>query len=34
MRVLHITHLYPRHYDGLLGIAMHKQIVAEEVNRE
>jgi teichuronic acid biosynthesis glycosyltransferase TuaC len=30
MRVLHITHLYPRHYDGLLGIAMHKQIMALE----
>ena len=31
MRVLHITHLYPRPYDHLLGIAMHKQIKALEV---
>lgn len=30
MRVLHITHLYPRPYDRLLGIAMHKQILALE----
>ena len=30
MRVLHITHLYPRPYDHLLGIAMHKQIKALE----
>jgi len=30
MRVLHITHLYPRPYDHLLGIAMHKQIAALE----
>ncbi len=28
MKVLHITHLYPRPYDHLLGIAMHKQIKA------
>jgi len=28
MRVLHITHLYPRPYDSLLGIAMNKQIKA------
>ena len=28
MRVLHITHLYPRPHDHLLGIAMHKQILA------
>lgn len=33
MRVLHITHLYPRPYDYLLGIAMHKQIKALEVQR-
>lgn len=30
MRVLHITHLYPRPYDHLLGIAMHKQVKALE----
>ncbi|MDK2897346.1 MAG: teichuronic acid biosynthesis glycosyltransferase TuaC [Candidatus Atribacteria bacterium] len=31
MKVLHITHLYPRPYDPLLGIAMHKQIKALEL---
>lgn len=30
MRVLHITHLYPRPYDHFYGIAMHKQIKALE----
>jgi len=30
LKVLHITHLYPRPYDRLLGIAMHKQIKALE----
>ncbi|MEM4675394.1 MAG: glycosyltransferase [Nitrososphaerota archaeon] len=30
MKVLHITHLYPRPYDRLIGIAMHKQIKALE----
>ncbi|NLM38811.1 MAG: glycosyltransferase family 4 protein [Firmicutes bacterium] len=30
MRVLHITHLYPRPYDQLLGIAMHNAIKALE----
>lgn len=30
MKVLHITHLYPRPYDDLLGIAMHRQIKALE----
>lgn len=30
MKVLHITHLYPRPYDPLLGIAMHNQIKALE----
>ena len=28
MKVLNISHLYPLHYDPLLGIAMHKQIKA------
>ena len=26
MKILHISHLYPRPYDPLLGIAMHEQI--------
>jgi len=26
MKILHITHLYPRPYDPLLGIAMHEQV--------
>ena len=30
MKVLHITHLYPRPYDPLLGIATHNQIKALE----
>lgn len=26
MKILHISHLYPVHYDPMMGIAMHKQI--------
>jgi len=31
LKVLHITHLYPRPYDPLLGIAMHNQIKTMEM---